>query len=157
MSSGIYRITNNVDGMVYIGQSKNLASRLAGHRSLLASRSHPNRRLQDAWNLHGREAFSFDVVMLIDDHRCLNSAEEGWFYLTKCCDPGRGYNVKGRAAGFVPKRRKSPWRDGSPVKLPSEEQIALAEAEPALHPQPQRFEYSGPRMWVGAAVHVRNA
>ena len=112
MSSGIYRTTNAADGKVYIGQSKNLETRLAQHKSSLRSGKHTNLKLQDAWDRDGGGSFVFEIVMLLDDNRCLNSAEEGWLYLTKCCDPRHGYNTKGGAAGIVPRARLSPWRQG---------------------------------------------
>ena len=102
--SGVYRITNTVDGKVYIGQALNLERRFACHRSALRLGAHPNRRLQVAWNREGEAAFRFEVAMYITDARCLNSAEEGWFYLTKCCERKYGYNTR-RDARTAPPRR----------------------------------------------------
>lgn len=90
--SGIYRITNTVDGKQYVGQSIDIDRRLSEHRSKLRSNTHRNAHLQSAWNAHGEHSFLFETVMIITDRRCLDSAEEGWFYLTKCCDRRYGYN-----------------------------------------------------------------
>jgi len=91
VTAGIYRIRNLVNDKVYIGQSKNLEKRLREHRQDLKRGDHPNSYLQNAWNL-GQE-FEFSVVMYIGDLSCLDSAEAGWFYLTRCCERAYGYNM----------------------------------------------------------------
>lgn len=90
--SEIYKITNTLNDKVYIGQSTNIQSRWAYHISTLNTKNHSNKHLQNACNKDGQEAFRFETVMIVVDERCLDSAEEGWFYLTKCCDPRYGYN-----------------------------------------------------------------
>lgn len=96
--SGIYRILNRINSKVYIGQSVNISGRFAAHRCALRGGRHWNQRLQRAWNKYGEHAFSFEPVMIVEDHRCLDSAEEGWFYLTKCLDERYGYNMSSCAA-----------------------------------------------------------
>ena len=46
--SGIYKITNKVDGKFYIGSSKNLHKRWLSHRSELRRNHHCNQHLQSA-------------------------------------------------------------------------------------------------------------
>ena len=65
---GIYRITG--PEAVYIGSSDVLTRRLRKHKTLLRTGSHHNYRLQAAWNLHGEDAFTFEVIErvgLVDD------------------------------------------------------------------------------------------
>lgn len=59
---GIYRITCDFDGKVYVGQARKVSQRLTAHRSELERGRHKNGPLQEAWNAHGAEAFSWDLV-----------------------------------------------------------------------------------------------
>lgn len=45
-ASGIYKITNNANGKVYIGQSQNIYARRKQHLTELAHGKHPNRDMQ---------------------------------------------------------------------------------------------------------------
>lgn len=62
--AGIYGILNAVSGRWYIGSAKNLHQRWNEHRSTLNRGIHRNRKLQNSWNLHGADAFSFSPVLL---------------------------------------------------------------------------------------------
>lgn len=64
MNSGIYKITNTVNDMCYIGSSKNIKFRLKIHRSLLRRNKHHNIHLQRAWNKYGEEAFKEEILEL---------------------------------------------------------------------------------------------
>lgn len=60
--SGIYRITHKPSGRVYIGSAYNLVARMQEHKLALASGTHGNRKLQEAWFHDGKKAFSFQVI-----------------------------------------------------------------------------------------------
>ena len=45
--SGIYKITNNANGKVYIGQSQNIFMRRRQHFMELSSGRHPNKNMQN--------------------------------------------------------------------------------------------------------------
>ncbi len=62
MASGVYSITNTVDGKVYIGSGQHIHKRWIAHRTLLRRNRHDNTHLQNAWNTHGEEAFAFAVI-----------------------------------------------------------------------------------------------
>ena len=50
LESGIYKITNLTNGMVYIGSSINIEIRLKHHFRELKNNRHKNRHLQNAFN-----------------------------------------------------------------------------------------------------------
>lgn len=63
MSSGIYKITNKVNGKVYIGQSKNLENRKLEHFYNMKQR---NQALYTAMRKYGIENFEFTVLQECD-------------------------------------------------------------------------------------------
>lgn len=62
-TGNIYKITNIVSGKVYIGQTIGLYSqRVSSHLSTLRNGVHRNPHLQNSYNKHGEECFTFELV-----------------------------------------------------------------------------------------------
>lgn len=59
---GIYKITNKINGLIYIGSSKNIEYRWRKHKEMLESDRHYNCHLQSSWNKYGSENFIFEVL-----------------------------------------------------------------------------------------------
>lgn len=75
---GIYKITNLVNGMVYIGQTgQNFQRRYWLHQWKLRDGTHDNKYLQRAWNKYGEEGFEFSVVEITTKDK-LNDKEIYW-------------------------------------------------------------------------------
>lgn len=73
----IYKVTNTVNGHIYIGQTKTaLGKRWSKHCS--DARSGAGWILAAAIRKHGREAFTVDVVEECPDKDALNAAEIAW-------------------------------------------------------------------------------
>jgi group I intron endonuclease len=60
--SGIYKITNNVNGKFYIGSAKSLSSRWRLHKSQLKNNKHHSIYLQRSFNKYGYSSFSFEII-----------------------------------------------------------------------------------------------
>ena len=60
--SGVYIITNSINGRRYIGSSNNIRKRLWKHRSLLRHNKHENPHLQNAWNKYGEDNFVYSIL-----------------------------------------------------------------------------------------------
>lgn len=60
--SGIYQITNNINGQKYIGSSDHLYRRCSDHNRQLSMGIHSNPKLQNSWNKYGKENFSFSIL-----------------------------------------------------------------------------------------------
>lgn len=62
MKSGIYSISNTVNGKLYVGSTNNISVRWNKHRALLRHNKHQNTHLQSAWNKYGEESFEFSII-----------------------------------------------------------------------------------------------
>jgi hypothetical protein len=59
---GVFRITNQVNGKVFIGSSVDLVAIWHAQKFQLNAGIHSNEQLQKDWNLFGQEAFSYDIL-----------------------------------------------------------------------------------------------
>ena len=67
MVKGIYKITNDRTGEVYIGQSMNIDARKASHFEELENGTHHNRGMQEDYNLG--DTFSFELLEEVNGTR----------------------------------------------------------------------------------------
>jgi group I intron endonuclease len=87
----IYRITNRINGKVYIGQTiQGMKQRKAEHfhRFNLGERDH---KIYRAFRKYGWEQFQFDVICSALDEQHLNSLEQHFITEYNCFN--RGYNM----------------------------------------------------------------
>lgn len=61
MTIGIYKITNNINGKVYIGQSKNIERRFSEHKNRCVKKSCKT-ILYLAYDKYGFDNFSFEII-----------------------------------------------------------------------------------------------
>lgn len=64
---GVYKITNLVNGKIYIGSSNNINYRWRQHVSKLNAGTHCNSHLQNSWNIYGKDNFKFEVIEKCDE------------------------------------------------------------------------------------------
>lgn len=74
---GIYKIENIINGIVYIGQSRNIYRRFCSHKYQLRHGKCANIHLQRSWNKYGEEAFEFSIIELCCEE-LLNDREVYW-------------------------------------------------------------------------------
>ena len=91
--SGIYKITNKVNGKIYIGSSIDIKSRWRKHQSQLRHNKHGNSHLQRAWNKYGEENFTFETLEYVQDKYKLILCEQKWFDKEKPYEATIGYNI----------------------------------------------------------------
>ncbi|NDI33452.1 DUF2087 domain-containing protein [Chengkuizengella sediminis] len=100
MEAGVYQIKNNQNQKVFIGSSMNLKS-MNGKQFQLDMGSYPIKKLQSDYKKYGKDAFSFEVLELLehkeDEHLdkwdVLKKLEEKW--LSELQPYGdKGYNTK---------------------------------------------------------------
>jgi len=96
--SGIYKITNQKTGRVYVGQSKNVYFRRAEHFVALRRGYHENKLMQKEWN-EDNHGFRWDVIEFCPIEK-LNEREKYWIDTLNTKEPC-GFNK-----GWVPYKRK---------------------------------------------------
>jgi group I intron endonuclease len=60
---GIYQVKNLINNKIYIGQASNLRIRKNKHLGDLRRGKHGNPHLQRAYNMYGKENFTFDIIL----------------------------------------------------------------------------------------------
>lgn len=88
---GIYKITNLVNGKLYIGSSRRLVRRMKESKRDLAKGSYHNKSLQLAWNRHGSEAFKWEALEYCSETDRL-SCESRWIKNLNAKNREYGYN-----------------------------------------------------------------
>lgn len=63
MNSGVYKITNLINGKIYIGSAVNLNRRCYQHFYHLKNNNHHSNYLQKAFNKYGIENFIFETIL----------------------------------------------------------------------------------------------
>lgn len=100
MKSGIYAITNSINQKVYVGSAVNIGRRWTEHRTTLKQKKHHSKKLQNSWNKHGAESFSFSVIEYVYDLNELILREQYWIDLKKSAS-AFGYNVSPTASSLL--------------------------------------------------------
>ena len=66
LKSGVYKLTNKLNGRIYIGSTHRFKKRWSEHSKRLESGKHSNKFLQADYNKCGDEAFVFEVVEVVE-------------------------------------------------------------------------------------------
>ena len=97
---GIYKITNVINGMIYIGSSVELKKRITQHKSDLRNNRHHSPRLQNSFNKYGKENFVFEIIEELDcDRETLREVEQHYLDKYNSYDRNTGFNINSFATG----------------------------------------------------------
>lgn len=104
MTAGIYKITNTLNGKVYIGKSINIEARFRSHKWALRQENNKDRKANTllfyAVKKHGIENFTFEIIeeltisISIKDREYLSEREIYYIDLFECCSRDKGYNLR---------------------------------------------------------------
>ena len=105
MQSGIYKISNIVDGKIYIGSAVDLAKRRNRHLHYLRKGCHHSPHLQRAFNKFGEINFTFDVIEYCEPDALIQREQAAFdkfsphYNVEKVAGSrrGRGHSVETRA------------------------------------------------------------
>ena len=94
MKGIIYKITNKLNGKVYIGQTvQTFKRRIKSHKSHLQCQKHHNELLQKVYNKYGWEAFEAEIIETCDV-KDIDERERFWISKYKATDHDFGYNFE---------------------------------------------------------------
>ena len=105
MNTGVYWITNLLNGKVYVGSSKNVVERWKQHILKLNRGSHPSLKLLNAWKKYGSSAFRFEIVELCELSELIQR-EQHWIDSTAAFK--MGYNMRPKAESCLGYKRGVP-------------------------------------------------
>jgi group I intron endonuclease len=88
--SGIYKISNTLNDMIYIGSAVNLYNRCLSHYNNLKRKEH-NIKLQSFVNENGLDVLKFDIIELVEDKNILLDREQYWLDQLKSYE--KGFNI----------------------------------------------------------------
>lgn len=94
MKKGIYIIKNKINEKVYIGQSKQLNERYAGHLNRIKKGTHHNDILQESFYKYGFDNFEFSILEEVLDESLLNEREKYWIDFYGGINSDKVYNLK---------------------------------------------------------------
>lgn len=90
--SGIYSITNTINGKRYIGSTaKKFKTRWKQHHTKLCKGTHHCQHLQNAWNKDGEDAFVFEIIEIVSEVSILRDREQ--YYIQFYNTVEDGYNL----------------------------------------------------------------
>lgn len=96
MACGIYKITNMINGKIYIGSSKNIRSRWTCHLSDLRKQNHHSVHLQRAFNKYGISNFNIEILQETEEEYLIKIEQE-YLDMLKPYDKNIGYNISDKA------------------------------------------------------------
>lgn len=100
----IYQILCTETGQCYIGQTGDMDRRKRTHYRELRSNTHPNPKLQEAWNTYGSHAFKYNYwVFTIEKQSELDQLE--CEYIEKFDAINNGFNIA-EGGGEIPSNQK---------------------------------------------------
>ena len=112
MTNGVYIIRNTVNNKIYIGSSASkggIKERIRHHKSALKHNRHANDYMQKAYNKHGHEAFTYEILEECIPEECLKR-EQYYLDLYKSYDPANGYNMCCKAGNTLGRRHSAEAR-----------------------------------------------
>jgi hypothetical protein len=100
--AAIYIIMNDINGKIYLGSTIDVNERWKKHKSLLKCRKHHSLHLQNAWNKHGEENFSFRILEQIITNKAvlekeLVKKEQYFLDVVQPWKDKNGYNLSKKA------------------------------------------------------------
>lgn len=94
MKGIIYKITNTINGKVYIGQTiQSFKRRIKSHKSHLQSHKHHNELLQRAYDKYGWDVFEVEIIEKCDSEN-LDERERFWIDKYDATNHELGYNFE---------------------------------------------------------------
>lgn len=130
MNTGVYEILNTVNGKRYVGSAVLFRTRFAVHRHELRRGEHHSKKLQNAWDKYGQEAFVFRKLFVCAkdmltfyEQRAIDTFNPEYNIL-KLARSSLGYKHAPEALARMSKAQRSrPPREGRPLSEETKQKI----------------------------------
>lgn len=99
-ATGVYKITNTVNGKIYVGSSQLFKERINKHVRLLKSGKHFNSHLQSAIDKYGIDFFTFEILECTSIEKRFER-EQYHLDILRVYDDSIGYNISPTAEGMT--------------------------------------------------------
>jgi group I intron endonuclease len=106
--TGIYKITNIINGKVYVGSAVNINSRWSRHKRDLFFRKHKSPKLQNSYNKYGNENFYYSILEECEKENLI-IREQHYIDLYNSCK--NGYNCAPKAGSNIGLKLSQETRD----------------------------------------------
>lgn len=90
--SGVYLITNTINGKLYVGSAADIVKRWQWHKRYLMLNKHHSILLQRSYNKYGEDAFDYAIVEECLPEKLLE-IEQLWLDASNSYNPEKGYNI----------------------------------------------------------------
>ena len=112
LKGGVYKITNKLNGRIYIGSAKEFKNRWKEHARSLEKGKHHNRFLQADYNKCGPEVFSFSILEIIEGDKVARTTAEQK-YVNETYDHGdQCYNLHKDTISYQGERKACFYESG---------------------------------------------
>lgn len=89
----IYKATNTITGLIYIGMTRQpLSTRASNHKARAKNKNRTCQIFHDAINEHGFNSFTWEVIDSANDYNTLRELEKKWIVQLDSSNPLIGYN-----------------------------------------------------------------
>jgi len=105
LRGGVYKLTNKLNGRVYIGSAKEFKERWKEHERSLKLGKHHNRFLQADYNKCGAEAFSFSILEIVEGDKLARTTAEQKYVNETYDDGDQCYNLQKDTISYQGKRQ----------------------------------------------------
>ena len=113
--SGVYQITNQINGKKYIGSSVNIKKRWAHHKTMLRAGNHHSAHLQSAWQKYSGENFKFEIICSCPEDKTVEfeqffvDARNPEYNIAKCANaPTLGTHLSAETRRKISEANKNP-------------------------------------------------
>lgn len=108
MTQGIYKLVNNKNNKVYIGQSIDIENRFKDHIYGLKTKNHHAFKLQDFYNKYSKQKsfeLTYEVLEIVENKKHLNSREQKYIKMYDSCN--NGFNSVGMDGNETQTKKKA--------------------------------------------------
>jgi len=109
--SGVYKITNTVNGKFYIGSAVKFKKRFRDHTRELMAEIHDNEHLIRSYKKYGGDKFTFECLEVVDKKENLIPREQFYIDSMMACDLDIGYNICPTAGSTLGLKRTQESKD----------------------------------------------